>query len=1407
LDIQKLSTNVRKSLKELDFRENSYILIANKVPPEYRGSNTIAFLKKIPWIAVFDLFDLNTEKDGLYYILNETNDLARPTRKELDDFKDPKINETISKVETTWITRSKEMHESNWTRFSKDSLYKALSAFCESPTGRVHCVFLLLSNENLQEMADIVDFSFSIIHGNDANKHISIISERKEHGTQMIKFLKDDISMDVKPPCSVFGIPFDLLRNSVKLLLGSVEFDEPDATTELPYSDGILRPVLNKRIKSLTDLEVYIPHPNLSSELEDIKKAKENFYMGNVISQMNLFHNDAIERTLETKLIRRIDECLQELSSLEEVDLYVETVTLRYESGSGATTLGRQILWKKKENCRCAVVKKISEKTDYQISQLQTFLYETSPSLIPPVLILVDNLPEQQVHHLSDKLSKNKTRCILLSTVPLDKLTKDNADDFILGKLNNTETSRVRGVLSTLMSERREEAAKVLDRERRFVWLGLELFGREYADIKTRLSKHIYQVLSQSLNDRLKDAYEMILHFCCLLDYYSKRRSIYPQPCVEEILYVRGGLQTDEEKRIDKIHEKFGGLLLDDTNESVGYRGWRPAHALVGEVVREEIDLFKTAKKLVEEMNKGRTYVKKFLTDDTVTVFLQREKMVENPSDSDSESDGIEDEFLGILEIRTRYSQLILDILPNEEEKHVKNALDLLITLNDKVTTTQHKAHTFQQIARMFAYEIGMNSIPIEVLPLIERVNKIVERDNSSNIVLPENGFDIAHRVIDEATKLQQFHLHHLVTKATFYRMQLNHLHENISRNNPDTEELKVVIEEAINTTKKGIDLYDNTLKTENRDSYPYAMIGKIQTIVVLVEMFKKLPFFAQHRDGQDESFKHYVTFQNHPDELRTLLTGENMEYFIFLTTTAVHLLNDFLGEIQIRRKLSYKKHETKELENAKIRAMKLRTKFYEVTNLDRTNIEQGVVLKEDIVNDLLYKKHESPFSSWRSLTPNMISDIYTLLKDAIPKETSSHNAMVTYARAALQQGVNIDNLSELIQQWCKKYQNSDWAHMFRYMIHFPIPNGSLKTDVAVVKSSVSVCRVRILHSKPGYRRSGAEYLLGKGIGVNSIIPPHHVVMPDADEPKTEISRNRDVQLETEFWRSRIVYEKLERLNGKKTKKGVLNYKGIEIPFDNDLYPHESRDELWFCLGFTITGPYAYDPIDKDTYKEMQQKFQDDKTKNSLQKGESSKAHISSKSSSKAWQVGDSSHSRSPSAKPKSAFVNQSTTRNPDAKSPKTILRRTANPPNEAVTPKSKNKDTREDGASSSPRDFRPSTDNEETWKKDPQFIKTGHSKEGHQKPFHPEYLRNNKVYHGAQVQGAEKSVECRRHTSNNFPNTCTFAHTWKRDPVTQTICEFCTKKGLDTCNQKQHKHRYHYNLGPFLEVKSVADI
>ncbi|XP_046857816.1 uncharacterized protein LOC124451237 [Xenia sp. Carnegie-2017] len=1366
VDVQVLSTNVRNSLKDLNFKENSFILIANKVPQEYRDSNILAFLKMIPWLAVFDLFDIKTEKDGLYFIVNETNDRAKPIKKELHDFSDSKKNEELLKVDTTWITRGEEFHEKNWTRYSKDSLYKALSAFCDCPTGHPHCVFLLMSDTNLKEMACIIEASFSIIQGNDAHKHISVISEKKELRANLTKLLDDDINKDIKPPCSVFGVPMNVLKSIIMELIGEDELEEPDATVELPYIHGHHRPVLNKRIKSLTDLDIYLPRPPLSKNLEEIKKAKKNFYMGNAISQLNLFYRDAIDRTLETKLSSRIDEHLRNLSSLESFcrssddEFFVETVTMRYESGSGATTLGRQILWKKRDTYRCAVVKKITDATHYHITQLQKFLYETSdfdPLHIPPVLVFVDNFSEQQVHRLSDKLMTSKTKCLILNTVPVGKQTNTEVDDFLLGKLDDTEKRLVLGVLnsleSTFQNERITKAAKVLDREGRFMWLGLELFGREYADIEKRLEKHIDEILLSM--DQLKEAYRMILHFCCLLDYYNKRRSIFPQPCVEVILSLKAS-------KMDTIHEQFGGLLLEDFNESVGYYGWRPAHSLVGEVVREKIDLFNTAKKLMEQIKNKSTYVNKYLTEDIVTVFLQREKISESLFD-DNDSDNSEDELVGILEVRTRYSQLILDVLSSEEVKNVRDAFDLLIMLNETVETTQLKARTLQQISRMFAYEIGMSTLSEELFPIIERLNKIVKLQEN----LLRNGFDIAHRIIDQSIKMQPSYLHHVVTKATFYRSQLKYLHENVKRKLSETDELKFLIEEAIDTTRKGIDLYDDTLKTSNRDSYLHAMIGKIHTIVVVVEMFKNLPHFLHHDDGPDESYREYLTFHKHPKQLRDLIQEENLDYFIFLTKSAVQAFNDFFGEIKFQRKLSFKKHEMKELENAQIRLKKLRTKFYKLTNLDRTSIEQGSVLNEDIVYDLLYKHHENPFSSWARLTSQHVEIIYILLKDEVQQESSSHNAMLTFVKAAIRQDIDIDTLSKMVQSWCKRCPKSSWAHMFNYMIHFPTPKNSLKTDVNIVKKSVSECRIKIEQRITGLRRSGAEYLLGKGIGARSIISPDKVVIHNQEE-STDITRSRD----TQYWRSKTVYDKLERLVGKKSKPGVLTYRDIEIPFDNDRYPQISRDDLWFCLGFTITGPYAYDPIVKDTYDELQKQFE--LKQNSAQKGDMM--------SEKAWP-------KHYPTRHKISDANNATKK----QSPKPILDIASG----TVQPQEGNDSKPEFSSSSNISENRLAD-----IKKNSRYRKTVRTPEGNQLIFHPVKLsKGGKIQHGAVVQGAKKSVECHRHTlltGKDFPPNCTFAHSWKNDPKRQTICEICTKRRREKCWDKNRHKAKHYDLGPY---------
>ena len=1383
LDMQTLSQDLQDSLQKLR-EENDYILIASKVPQQYRGSNNLSFLKSIPWFCVFDLFDQKSQTDGFFYILNETNDSARVTVINLGDFNEPTTD--LSKRVTTWILRDQMMHENDWTRNSKHCLYKALSTCYEETLARKHWVFLCLSDECLAEMADVIDLLFTIL-GNDANKYITIISEKKEIGERMIRLLKNSIRKDLQYPRSFYGIPLDLLKTNVQQMLGPNNFKDSRATTDLPYVTG-LTPVLNKRINSLTDLEIYCPKPSLTSSVKDIKKTRDDFYKGDTIQQLNLFHRHDIERTLQAKLTRQIHSSIKKLSNPHEQDYigFVETVNVSYEPGSGATTLCRRILWDNREKVRCAVVKTIETDTDRQISELHRFSYETGSPYIPPVLILVDKFPEQNVFRLIDKLSERKTKCVLLNTIPITQVALGNESDNVqLGKLDDLEIESVKKILGDVGvkdDEKKRAAEERVKRERKFMWLGLELFGREYSKIEDRLSKHIEKIISCSITSRLKDAYQIILHFCCFLDYYSNGQFIYPHACVLEILTENFGLDEECTDKIVYIHDKFGGLLLEDHSEAGCYRGWRPAHFLVGEIIRTKMDLVATVKNFFAKHSSlyiNNTQAKKNLIKNVVHACLQRESIYTNSSTSEDDPDPIieEDDFGE----KQKYSKLLLQVMPHRSESEVTNALDILISINENVETDEQKAHSSQQLARVLAYEVGGKTLSMKDASLLSKLSlpcihrQITDNSEISGFEVPHeeieitnksptSGFVVAHDVIDLAVRRQPNHVHHLVTKGTFFVTELHS--KLLETNRPDfaSGTLEDFVKEAINIARKGIFLYDTALqKTEHDDGYLYAMIGKIRTIIILLKIFKYLPCFSIGEQRPDESFKLFMTFGRYPEELNSILSKEDLKYFLSLRTTPSQLLDELFEATEERRKQLIKKHRMQKIKNTTRRGAILRKMFYDVTKLDRTPLaDSSRVSKEDIVQDILYQHDETSFSGWKKLTSEAINQIYEYTKQAIAKETTNDKVMLIYAKAALKQSnVTLQDLSEHVKNWCKKHPTSRWANLFNYMIKFPVPNGSLNANVPAVNQSIQICKSKTYFPPNEYRKSSAEYFLGKGLGIKAILPSHEFEDSSRKQEMKSANNGRsgDVR-DTEFWRSHDVYDKLERLRGQKVlgKRGVLDYKGVEIMFNNEMYPKESRDDLWFCLGFTIYGPYAYDPVDKETFNAIREGFSDEKK---VYSDATRTRFCSQKTSEKVSK---------PAMPILSALPLSSNTM---ARAPKRSLR-----PDKEVQSRARNEDE---------------------WKTNEKLTFRIRVGDGHQKSVEPQKVDSKgRVMHGAQVTGAFKSIICNRPSERCSAGTCAFAHPMDGDPIRQTVCMLCTMKNKDSCNEK-NKHKEHiYDLGPF---------
>ena len=1434
-DARKYTEILRERLYELNYKEYGFILFANKLPAQYRGTAHLSFLQNIPWVAVFDLFDPSSKQDGLHHTCNETSDAPRAKIRTLDEFKEitAEKDSLISTRGTTWIFSNEEMQKGDWIKRSKDCLYRALSAYkqCFLP-GRLVCVFLCFSETAVNEMADIMESSFSIL-GDSANSCVTIISESRDIAEAFIKASKRSLQKDLGE-CSVAGISWDLLKEIARELVGPSKFEEKDATTELPHFSG-LKAVLNKAIHSWHDLEVYFPNPRLPRLAEAIEKERDAFYKGAQVSQVSLFYDHSIPRSLEKEVNTKVGSALKFLSK-ENVDasFYVKTITVSYEPGSGATTLCRRILWSKRKEYRCAVVKAITCSTDYQIEKLQSIGYEErNMTFSLPVLVLVDNFPEIKFRFLRDHIMKRQTKCVVLATLPIS--TPIANLEITLRKLDEEETARVKNILiniTSVDSEKRREAEQVLEREKRFIWFGLELFGRDYLKIKERLQNHINNILMAFLGEEREELLEM----CCFLNKYSDSSVILPHSVLLDFLYLRLSWDKQQFPGIQEIHEAFGGLLLELQDETHGYYGWRPAHSLVSEVVMSRINVQDTAILVLEKVAKGKAYAMKFLRQHVFRIFLERKRisdpvlLKEQAVDDRSVGNDLENEVFGYLGKRTKYSPLIEELLEDESNVRGAGALKVLLTVCEQATQIEEKSKAWQQLARFMGYEIRANSLDEEndLSNLLERLDNAAKKESPTKLPVSPTGIDAAHMAVDIAISLLPSYTNHYTTKGVLYLLQLTDYKRTPLRS----------LSEAIQTCRKALEVYDKALAISKVPNH-FSMIGKIQAIISLLEIVKACFYLDEMK------FLRYLKEGDAPPELTEVLSLEDQGYVQLLPSTILDILNELFGSVKIRQTTTYDENEIRSLNNAKIRASNLRRQFYEITGMDKRGLSseessmqllsstsltgQDLALYQQQVQDFLYFKDETPYSTWSNISKSDANLIYQLLKPLCLNGYGSHNDMLICSKACLQlkDKPSVDELDKIVTKFVEKFPNSEWAHFFYYMIHFPIPNGGLAHYTSQTKESIKRC-ANIVQEKAGsgFRKSGAEYFLGKGIGLNAIVNSHEFQWLETKWKS-----------KTHFWRGKEPSERLERVQGQKEpgRKGIISYQGIQIHFDNTRYPHESKDDLWFYLGFTVAGPYAYDPVDKETYALLKKNASlvtmpyassEGSTNSGKFSGPPGNHGARKKGRSTPWQHLGAAAFETEQDKEEDTSCDSEVFRERKAQN------RTGNDgfddADELFTIGGRFNALYASESDESPQKqfesvwkVRKQAPSQDQWKtverrtskakESPADAKGEKSKlvvgtRGNEKKwFEPKQVTpEGKLHHGAFVLGTRKGKECNFHKPGcdaNATDKCRYAHGWRGDTL-QFVCTKCTEEKKFLCKEKVNHEPYIWNLGPYLDSR-----
>lgn len=389
-----------------------------------------------------------------------------------------------------------------------------------------------------------------------------------------------------------------------------------------------------------------------------------------------------------------------------------------------------------------------------------------------------------------------------------------------------------------------------------------------------------------------------------------------------------------------------------------------------------------------------------------------------------------------------------------------------------------------------------------------------------------------------------------------------------------------------------------------------------------------------------------------------------------------------------------------------------------------------------------------------------------------------------------------VDELDEIVKIWVEKFPNSEWAHLFHYMIHFPIPNGSLAPYSPSTKASVNKC-ASIVREKAGsgFRKSGAEYFLGKGKGLNAILSSQEFRWLET-KWKTK----------TEFWRGKEPSERLERVQGQKEvgSKGIISYKGIQLHFDNTLYPNESKDDLWFYVGFTVAGPYAYDPVDNDTYAALQRQtesgaslptaYSSSERSNGSEKWSISSRHLGRsktrlpRNSSEALHdmASDQHHNVKENIRdsPQERRYVRSSPRLPrddrdgvvdwwetdlSLPSPSSSSSASANQ-NYSISSWGLPKSAPRTDMTTDERRYKWRIEAEAETKKRENRKSVEGARGDKRKIFDPKYVSpDGKLHHGAFVLGARKSQECLFHNAKSeiqATNRCNFAHGWRGDTL-----------------------------------------
>ncbi|XP_078607910.1 sterile alpha motif domain-containing protein 9-like isoform X2 [Branchiostoma floridae x Branchiostoma japonicum] len=1188
---------------EPDLRTRYPILFVSKPDAQCKHgldiTGELSFIAEIPWIAIFDL-DPNSDDNGICNLLRSRMkkecSLYQPEEKFFHFSDHEELADAILFPEKTcWIFANGrhalevEPHEAKrWNGTERCKAVKNATSFFSRPDkippGKAVIVFLVLSEE-IDIMVSCFRYCFDDFCGIDNFLCLFENENAYELWENQVQSVCGPGDLQRK---SIVGMPWAHINQTVQFINGLKVQTEP----LIPTSSGSNVLLTNQYRNKLDDLEVLSKNQcddlGLDPEsdyFEELCQKKELlFYKGNEVDWLNFFFTEVHNKN---HVMTR--DKFSELHKLVSAALFYREpqlkrkssviITLYYQAGSGATTLGRHILWAfRKSSVRCCVILRITDDTAKQILELRSYGEETENECFP-VLVLIDNKNEELVQNLIasvERLIKNKgiitekPVCIILQcrrTQDAKKHCDSNPTDSeyleqrVSGKEMKWLEKKQKELEETILEEDLDMSFSVCDSDSDSEDTNVTISSKEKenTDLQSSLNldkdPHLFikfmilrknfdkdfvrNVVVHSLKD-VKGNEFLLLRYTALLNVFAEKEDSYvPVHCAEALM----GIDKNKYLTMNNILSPAVKVFLIKVERLTcgivqGYKFVDPV--LANEVLIQMLEMQQTYSSIACEFLESRLFSDAYSTKDLI--FFTKEMLKRRKKFAYGD------------ETETLFSLLVERIC---EKETYQAAVPVLQKGLDKFGDPM----IAQTLARLFT---------------------------------KHNDFTHAHEFATIAVDLDSDNSYLLVTAGKVYHEEMIKNFEKLNRRIITLSMLKNTMSLAMSAVKQ----YSQSQEANRRGKYApnlHCYLEDIKTCFKFLSMMNKVDPF-KGSVGQAILQRYLVAPEFIPDEVQEVWK----EYHIWIKSIKgrIDVSIDFL-----EKDLTYNKQRTRDLEFEWFK----KSFYQQVRNYPQFfgMLENTVIASEEERKRLqactLLEGHNVNFSrafdflrKGRNAVPNL-ERVMELLRGITEKNAFDLEGLVSVSLALSTVDPHSKKIPSFKQvyEWCVTLATlvpfTLEPHFFLTMFLWPREDIGIGFDTGLFKLSKErlstlykeQCPKRDFRHVQAYKRMtttgftrampATNFFLSTGKGLQTFL---HISSLSIESQK---NFDRD-----QFWESDKVQQTLRRLEGMCLDTGKISFRvrdapSIEIRTSRPIMQKgASQDKVSFFLGFSWEGPIAY---------------------------------------------------------------------------------------------------------------------------------------------------------------------------------------------------------------------------------------